>query len=101
MAKYTIQYSSDLVDDLSHLRVYEIRRILDVIEQQLLYEPMTVTRNRKLLFGIKPPWEHVPPIWELRIGNYRVFYDVDEIKKNVSVRALRYKPPDKTTEEIL
>ena len=40
-------------------------------------------------------------IWELRVGGYRVFYDVDEDQKEVYVRAVREKPPDKRTEEIL
>ena len=47
------------------------------------------------------PWEHVPPVWELRIGQYRVFHDVNEKAKHVTVRAVRHKPAHKTTEEIL
>ena len=41
------------------------------------------------------------PVWELRIGEYRVFYDVDEQLSLVMVRAIRHKPPHKTMEEIL
>jgi mRNA-degrading endonuclease RelE of RelBE toxin-antitoxin system len=43
----------------------------------------------------------VQPVWELRVGEYRVFYDVDEVGGQVVVRAVRRKPPHKTTEEIL
>jgi len=43
----------------------------------------------------------VVPIWELRVGEFRVFYDVDEEAQTVFVRAVRHKPPHKTTEEIL
>lgn len=39
--------------------------------------------------------------WELRVGEYRVFYDVQEQARLVTVRAIRLKPPHKTTEEIL
>jgi len=53
------------------------------------------------LVGLVPPWEHVPPVWELRIGEYRVFYDIDEKAKLVMVRAIRHKPPHKTTEETI
>ena len=28
---------------------------------------------------LAPPWEHVPPVWELRVDEYRVFYDVAEL----------------------
>ncbi len=48
-----------------------------------------------------PPWDHVDPVWELRVGEYRVFYDVDQLRAIVSVRAIRHKPPRKTTGEIL
>jgi mRNA-degrading endonuclease RelE of RelBE toxin-antitoxin system len=37
----------------------------------------------------------------VRIGEYRVFYDVDEETSTVTIRAVRSKPPHKTTEEIL
>jgi mRNA-degrading endonuclease RelE of RelBE toxin-antitoxin system len=63
--------------------------------------PTQETRNRKMLVGLKPPWEHEEPIWELRVGKHRVFYDVDEDEKKVMVRAVRAKPPHKTTEDIL
>ena len=42
-----------------------------------------------------------PTVWELRIGEFRVFYDVNEETALVTVRAIRQKPPHKTTEEIL
>ena len=47
-----------------------------------------------------PPLEHVPPIWQLRIGDHRAFYDVDEVTRVVFVRAVGRKPPHATTEEI-
>ncbi len=50
--------------------------------------------------GDDPP-DAVPPIWELRVGDWRVFYDVEEKAGKVFVRAVRHKPPHKTTEEIL
>ncbi len=75
--------------------------ILKAIEAQLRDLPTSETRNRKQLRGLVPPFEAVPPIWELRVGDYRVFYDVDEIEYRVYVRAIRRKPPHKRTEEIL
>ena len=55
----------------------------------------------KILVGLIPPWDHEPPIWELRSGEFRVFYDVNETDSRVTVRAIRRKPPHRTTEEIL
>ena len=98
---YTITYSTAVVEDQKSLGAPERSHILDEIDVQLLHEPGKATRNRKILVGLVPPWEHVPPVWELRIGEYRAFYDLDEEAKVVTVRAIRHKPPHKRTEEIL
>jgi mRNA-degrading endonuclease RelE of RelBE toxin-antitoxin system len=98
---YAIEYAEGVIDDLADMRAYERAKVLDRLEEQLTYEPTQQTRNRKILVGLVPPWEHIEPVWELRIGQYRVFYDVDEEKLVVIVRAIRHKPPHKTTEEIL
>jgi mRNA-degrading endonuclease RelE of RelBE toxin-antitoxin system len=98
---YEIEYAQDVVEDLAELRAYERARILDSIDLQLRYNPTRQTRNKKILVGLIPSWEHVEPVWQLRIGEYRVFYDVDEEATVVIVRAIRHKPPHRTTEEIL
>jgi len=74
---------------------------MNVIEAMLSYEPLTVTRNRKPLFNVVADFEFVPPMWQLKVGNHRVFYDVDEAMSVVNVRAVRFKPPEKSTQEIL
>jgi mRNA-degrading endonuclease RelE of RelBE toxin-antitoxin system len=47
------------------------------------------------------PFAFDAPLWELRVGDFRVFYDVDEKTPTVYVRAVRDKPPHATSEEIL
>ena len=98
---YELRFAADVEDDLKRVRVHDRRRILDSIETQLSHQPTVSTRNRKILVDLTPAWESNPPIWELRVGTYRVFYDVDEDQKEVYVRAVREKPPDKRTEDIL
>jgi len=87
--------------ELGQLRAFDGRRILGAIERELSQEPTKATRRRKILPDLKPPFEAVPPVWELRVGECRVFYDVNEEDRKVYVRAVRHKPPHKTTEEIL
>jgi hypothetical protein len=58
-------------------------------------------RHRKMLVGLVPPFDATPPIWQLSVGEFRVFYDVDPGERRVYVRAVRRKPPHKTTKEIL
>lgn len=98
---YAIRYSPSIENDIKDVRVYLRRRIVDDIDEQLSHEPTEATRRRKLLHGLIPPFDADPPIWELRVGEYRVFYDVNEDEKTVCVRAVRHKPPHKTTEDIL
>jgi len=80
---------------------FDRRGIIGSIEEQLAHEPETATRNRKLLENLTPPWQTVEPIWELRVGEYRVFYDVSLTESIVYVRAVRKKPRGTKTEDIL
>jgi mRNA-degrading endonuclease RelE of RelBE toxin-antitoxin system len=98
---YAIEYSEGAEDDLKDLRAYDRTRILDRIEGELTRSPAETTRNKKPLPGLVPPWEHTPPVWQLRVGDHRVFYDVDGSAQLVMVRAIRCKPPHATTEDIL
>jgi mRNA-degrading endonuclease RelE of RelBE toxin-antitoxin system len=98
---FEIKYVESIADDLKRLSAGQRKRILNRIEAQLAHEPTRETQNKKILVGLVPPWEHVEPVWELRIGEYRAFYDVDDAASVVIIRAIRHKPPHKTTEEIL
>jgi mRNA-degrading endonuclease RelE of RelBE toxin-antitoxin system len=98
---YEVRFSSGVEKDLRKTKVRDRNVILEAVRKQLGWEPIVETRNRKLLFGLTPPFEAVPPIWELRVGDHRVFYDVDEENRIVYVRAVRKKVPHKTTEDIL
>lgn len=53
--------------------------------KQLSYEPAVPTRNRK------PMRPNVIAVWELRIGNFRVYYDVDQEEATVDIRAIGFK----------
>jgi len=98
---YAIRFAVDVVKDLRRLSAFRRKIILEGIETQLSYEPTSPTKNRKLLVNLVPPWDAVPPIWELRVQEYRVFYDVAEEEKLVYVRAIRRKSPGRRTGEIL
>ena len=98
---FEIEFARSVEKDLLRFRASDRSRILKAIEEQLSRGPCVETRNRKALVNLIPPFEAVPPVWELRIGEYRIFYDVDEDEGIAYVRAVRQKPPHKTTEEIL
>jgi len=82
---YTIDYTASAECDLAVFRTYEQRLIVDAIDQQLVAEPHQETRNRKLLDS------NPLAVWELRIGRYRVFYDVNTVTRLVLVKAVGWK----------
>lgn len=100
-ARYAVELSPDAEAELAALRVFEHRKVIEAIREQLTTQPLTVTRNRKSLPDVEADFMFESPLWELRIGEMRVFYDANEEDLVVNVRAVRQKPPDKTTAEVL
>jgi len=88
------------VGELENLRAFDQRRVLHAIETRLTHEPTKATKNRKCLVSLNPEFEHVPPVWEIRVGDLRVFYDVEEKAEQVNIRAIRRKSKGQTTKEI-
>lgn len=101
MGVYEIRFAEGVEKDLKKIPAYYRKTVLDAIATQLVTEPATLTRNRKQLVSLIPPWTAEAPVWELRVGDYRIFYDVTEEEPIVYVRAIRKKFPGKRTEDIL
>jgi mRNA-degrading endonuclease RelE of RelBE toxin-antitoxin system len=101
MCVFEIRFAEGVEEDLRNIRIYYRNQILDAIEEQLAREPETRTKNRKLLENLIPPWQMVAPVWELRVGEYRVFYDVSAAESVVYVPAVRRKRRGTKTEDIL
>ena len=98
---FKIRFAESVEGDLRKIPLYYRNQILDSIEEQLVHEPETATRNRKLLENLTPPCQPVEPIWELRVGEYRVFYDVSLMESIDYVRTVRKKPRGTKTEDIV
>lgn len=69
---YRIEYSPDTENHLQALTARQQAIVLDTVDKQLTNQPTAETRNRK---PMRP--NPIAP-WELRIGNLRVYYDVEE-----------------------
>ena len=98
---FTILFSEGVREDLGGFRAYDRRILLDAIGTQLAHAPHVETKRRKRLRNLAPPFEAIAPVWQLRVGMFRIFYDVDERARRVYVRAVRRKPAHLKTEEIL
>jgi mRNA-degrading endonuclease RelE of RelBE toxin-antitoxin system len=98
---FEILYADDVSEEIQRLPARDRALIVGRIKEQLRYEPTKPTRVKKLISGLRAPWVVGRPIWQLRVGQHRVFYDVDGNLQQVTVRAIRRKPPHRTTEQIL
>jgi mRNA-degrading endonuclease RelE of RelBE toxin-antitoxin system len=85
MAKYQIEVTEEAKTDLNYYSVFERKIITSGIRVQLEHEPSLETKNRKLLR------DNPISSWELRVGKYRVFYEVNEAAQNVTVVAVGHR----------
>ncbi len=82
---FEIEIAPKAQEDLQWFRKYEQVLIREEIETYLTYQPHIRTRKRKRL---EPG--HLAD-WELRIGDIRVFYDVDLDASVVRIARIGYK----------
>ncbi|MCI0381024.1 MAG: type II toxin-antitoxin system RelE/ParE family toxin [Gemmataceae bacterium] len=99
--KFDIVVDEDAKHELAQLKAFTQRKIAQAIDDQLTDEPDKGSKNRKVLKDVPADFEFEPPLWELRVGEYRVFYEVDRDRNQVQIRAIRRKPKDKRTKDIL
>jgi mRNA-degrading endonuclease RelE of RelBE toxin-antitoxin system len=79
---FIVEVSEDAERHLSQLGARDRTILIDVIEEPLTHEPTVPTRRRKLLR------ENPLATWELRVGDYRVFYNVDAVQSVVILIAV-------------
>jgi mRNA-degrading endonuclease RelE of RelBE toxin-antitoxin system len=87
--KFVVEATQSALDDLEYLKKAVQNTVLDAIETQLTVSPLTPTRNRK------PLRPNDLSAWEMRVGVYRVFYDVDAEAGQVFVKAVGWKEHNK------
>ena len=85
MAGFRIEFTEEAKADLAWFSAYERKGIVEELKRQLAAQPMVETRNRKQLR------DNTVARWELRIGKYRVFYEVAEETSAVCVGAVGLK----------
>jgi len=89
--RYDILLAPEAVDDLKLLSARDRSAILDAIKTHLRFEPGKTSRSRiKRLRGVSRPE------YRLRVGEFRLFYDV----KKTEVQVLAVVPKQKASEWI-
>ena len=92
---FTVTYRATAARELRTIRVFDRARILDDIEKHLTLRPLTMEGAKKMLDLGDGDF-----VLQLRVGVYRVFYDVNEDAREVIIRHIRRKAR-RTTGEIL
>jgi mRNA-degrading endonuclease RelE of RelBE toxin-antitoxin system len=82
---FQLIFTDSAFEDLGYFRKPDRQRILSVAEARLSFEPDCPTRHRKVL---RP---NPLAVWELRVGDFRVFYDVDDAAGEVRIAAVGLK----------
>lgn len=83
---FRVEYTTEAMGHLAALTAHQTAVVLDEVERKLRHQPTLPARNRKLLRA-----NPVAP-WELRIGELRVYFDVEESPAAVvTVRAIGLK----------
>jgi mRNA-degrading endonuclease RelE of RelBE toxin-antitoxin system len=85
MSAFVIQFSPQALDHLKYFSKRDQQIILNAIEKHLSDRPDQETRKRKRLE------ENPLAPWELRVGDFRVFYDVDSDNHLVIIVAIGMK----------
>ena len=80
---FEIKLTKEAISDLQWFKKGERSYIVGELESMVSPEPTTETGNRKRL----RPNELAE--WEVRIGDFRVFYDVDQGNKLIKIEALK------------
>jgi mRNA-degrading endonuclease RelE of RelBE toxin-antitoxin system len=77
---YAIDFEKDAWQELRELRKGDQVRMLKAVENHLTYEPTRESKSR-----IKQLREGTEPPYRLRVDEFRVFYDVNDDDKIVTV----------------
>jgi mRNA interferase RelE/StbE len=89
---YEIRYVGEAVDDLRGMRNFNRRQVLDGIE--LRHQPKFVSKSR-IKAMVQPFWSQ----YRLRIGDFRIYYDVNDEDLVVNVLRVLMKTTDQTQGE--
>lgn len=87
---FRIEYAPGALDQLREMGARDRATVVDNVERKLEHGPTLTARNKK------PLRANELASWELRIGEWRVYYDVEEMPEPVvTVRAVGRKVRDR------
>jgi len=82
---FEIDFSPEANEHLDGFRKFDQTQILHSIEEQLIPDPLVITRRKKEMRS------NLLATRELRTGDFRIYYDVDVQRRVVLIRAIGHK----------
>jgi mRNA-degrading endonuclease RelE of RelBE toxin-antitoxin system len=82
VAMFNLAFKPEALEELRRFRKHDRQRVIDAIETQLPHQADQETRNRKRL---RP---NDLASWEMRVGDFRVFYNIDTGNNSVDIVAV-------------
>jgi len=83
---FKIQYSTEAAHDIRGMRAYDRSIILESIAKHLPMNPATPSGSRIKRMS-QPYWSQ----FRLRVGQFRVYYDVNDAERIVNILRVLYK----------
>jgi mRNA-degrading endonuclease RelE of RelBE toxin-antitoxin system len=77
---YRIEVTPAADDDLAGMKAFHRTEVLDAIDEHLTHTPTIVSKSRVKRLRLPDS-----PTYRLRVGDYRVYYDVDVTLSTVIV----------------
>lgn len=94
IASYEIRYAEEAIADLRGLRKFDQRKVLEGIELHLSDQPKLASKSR--IKAMKQPfWSQ----YRLRLDDFRVYYDVEDNPRVVTVLRVLQKTTKTTPEK--
>ena len=90
---YEIRYADIALEDIRRLRAFDQRAVLDAIAAHLTHVSRRESRSR-IKAMLQPFWSQ----FRLRVGDFRVYYDVDDASARVNVLRVLEKGSGSTPE---
>ncbi len=99
--RYEVRLGAEAHKELLRLPAYHRTRLIAAMQRELVRRPTLDEKPRKRL--APDPDSGIPAtaaVWQLRVGDFRIFYDVDEKSRTVMVQRIARKGR-RTTGEVL
>ena len=91
---FWIQLTEDSTSEMNALRAFDRTKVVQAMFTHLTHEPTKVSRSRIKKMD-QPFWSQ----YRLRIEDFRVYYDVDEDTRRVTILRILKKGTEETAKE--